>query len=181
MKAEEALTALLVTNGVNGVSSSGTGGGGGGGGGFFLFGKSPYKFWALAAILLLAFWSMFTGTVTLKWSAGNLNPLSDHFDSPIHTDLDVLELEEREKLVRQMWDVYTQSKTARLPSFWLEAFEAAYEELTSDVTGVRNAAISEIARMSLRSISFEPLTVLSTSTRETSITSKKGEKGKKMV
>lgn len=72
------------------------------------------------------------------------------------------ELEEREKLVRQMWDVYTQSKTARLPSFWLEAFEAAYEELTSDVPGVRNAAVSEIARMSLRSISFEPLTVLST-------------------
>ncbi|TKY55807.1 hypothetical protein E2542_SST20230 [Spatholobus suberectus] len=33
-----------------------------------LFGKGSYKFWALAAILLLAFWSMFTGTVSLRWS-----------------------------------------------------------------------------------------------------------------
>lgn len=72
------------------------------------------------------------------------------------------ELEEREKLVRQMWDVYTHSKTTRLPSFWLEAFEAAYEELTSDVPDARNAAVSEIARMALRSTSFEPLTVQST-------------------
>lgn len=53
-------------------------------------GKGRYKFWALAAILLLAFWSMFTGTVTLRWSAGNLNRFSDEFDSPIHDDLDVL-------------------------------------------------------------------------------------------
>ena len=55
-----------------------------------LFGKGRYKFWALAAILLLAFWSMFTGTVTLRWSAGNLSRLSDDIDSPIHDDLDVL-------------------------------------------------------------------------------------------
>lgn len=61
-----------------------------------------------------------------------------------------------------MWDVYTHSKTTRLPSFWLEAFEAAYEELTSDVPDARNAAVSEIARMALRSTSFEPLTVQST-------------------
>jgi hypothetical protein len=55
-----------------------------------LFGKGRYKFWALAAILLLAFWSMFTGTVTLRWSAGNLNRLTDDLDIPIHDDLDVL-------------------------------------------------------------------------------------------
>lgn len=55
-----------------------------------IFGKGRYKFWALAAILLLALWSMFTGTVTLRWSAGNLNHLSDDIDSPIHDDLDVL-------------------------------------------------------------------------------------------
>ncbi|KAK9111647.1 hypothetical protein Scep_019166 [Stephania cephalantha] len=42
-----------------------------------LFGHGRYKFWALAAILLLAFWSMFTGTITLKCSAGNLNRISD--------------------------------------------------------------------------------------------------------
>ncbi|MBA0560792.1 hypothetical protein Golob_017669, partial [Gossypium lobatum] len=74
-----------------------------------LFGKGRYKFWALAAILLLAFWSMFTGTVTLRWSAGNLNRFSDDFDSHIHGDLDVLEMEEREKVVKHMWDVYTNS------------------------------------------------------------------------
>ena len=55
-----------------------------------LFGKGRYKFWALAAILLLAFWSMLTGTVTLRWSAGNLNSLVDDIDSPIRDDLDVL-------------------------------------------------------------------------------------------
>ena len=54
-----------------------------------LFGKGRYKFWALAAILLLAFWSMFTGTVSLRWS-GTLNSLSNDIDTPIHDDLDVL-------------------------------------------------------------------------------------------
>nr|DAD40686.1 TPA_asm: hypothetical protein HUJ06_015009 [Nelumbo nucifera] len=127
-----------------------------------LFGKGRYKFWALAAIILLAFWSMFTGTVTLKWSAGNLNRLSDDLDTPIHDDLDVLEIEEREKVVRHMWDVYTHSRRIRLPRFWQEAFEAAYEDLTSDVPGVRDAAISEIAKMSVRSLDLEPPPVQST-------------------
>lgn len=53
-------------------------------------GKGGYKFWALAAILLLAFWSMFTGSVTLKWSASNLSRFPDDIDSPAHDDLDVL-------------------------------------------------------------------------------------------
>lgn len=54
------------------------------------FGKGGYKFWALAAILLLALWSMFTGTVSLRWS-GSLNSLSSiHIDTPLHDDLDVL-------------------------------------------------------------------------------------------
>lgn len=55
-----------------------------------------------------------------------------------------------------MWDVYMNSRRIRLPRFWQEAFEAAYEELTSDVAGVRDAAINEIAKMSVRSIDFEP-------------------------
>ncbi|KAK3038119.1 hypothetical protein RJ639_029573 [Escallonia herrerae] len=129
-------------------------GGGCGGGG--LFGRTRYKFWALAAILLLAMWSMLTGSVTLKWSAGNLALLSGDLDSPFHDDLDVLEVEEREKVVRQMWDVYSHSTTIRLPRFWQQAFEAAYEYLTSDIPGVRNAAFSEIAKMSLFSIDVEP-------------------------
>ncbi|GMY11557.1 probable polyol transporter 3 isoform X2 [Fagus crenata] len=127
-----------------------------------LFGKGRYKFWALAAILLLAFWSMFTGTVTLRWSAGNLNRLTDDLDIPIHDDLDVLEMEEREKVVKHMWDVYTNSRRIRLPRFWEDAFEAAYEDLTSDAPGVREAAITEIAKMSVHSFDLDPPPVQST-------------------
>ncbi|XP_076926151.1 uncharacterized protein LOC143589209 [Bidens hawaiensis] len=125
-----------------------------------LFTKTRYKFWAITAILLLALWSMFTGSVTLKWSAaGNdNNPLSDSFDSPVR-DLDILEVEEREKLVRRFWNVYTHSKTTSFPRFWREAFEAAYEHLTSDVAEVRNAAVSQIAKMSLVSVDVEPFSL----------------------
>ncbi|KAL5168553.1 putative polyol transporter 6 [Glycine soja] len=142
-----------------------------------LFGKGRYKFWALAAILLLAFWSMFTGTVSLRWS-GTLNSLSNDIDTPIHDDLDVLEMEEREKVVRHMWDVYTNSRSVRLPRFWQEAFEAAYEDLTSDVAEVRDAAVAEIAKMSVRSIHFDPPPLQSTSAREFSKSLKQAEKGK---
>ncbi|XP_068648901.1 uncharacterized protein [Aristolochia californica] len=121
-----------------------------------LSGKGGYKFWAFGAILLLAFWSMFASTVSLKWSAGNLNQLTDDIDAHLHDDLDVLEIEEREKVVKQMWEVYTHSHRIRLPRFWQEAFEAAYEQLESDALGVRAAAISEIAKMSMRTIDLEP-------------------------
>ncbi|CAK9152428.1 unnamed protein product [Ilex paraguariensis] len=127
-----------------------------------LFGRGRYKFWALAAILLLAFWSMLTGTVTLHWSAGNLNRISDDIGPPIHDDLDVLEMEDREKVVKHMWDVYTNSHRIRLPRFWQEAFEAAYEDLSSELPQVREAAISEIAKMSMRSINIEPPPLQST-------------------
>ncbi|KAH9609027.1 hypothetical protein KSS87_020644 [Heliosperma pusillum] len=134
-----------------------------------IFGKGRYKFWALAAILLLALWSMFTGTVTLRWSAGNLTRLSDDFDMPLLDDLDVLEMEEREKVVKYMWDVYTNSRRIRLPKFWQQAFEAAYEDMTSDVAGVRESAISEIAKMSIRSIDLDPPPVHLTGARELSL------------
>ena len=52
--------------------------------------KGHYKFWVLAAIVLLALWSMFTGSVTLKWSAGNLTRFSHDLDSLTLEDLDVL-------------------------------------------------------------------------------------------
>ena len=68
-------------------------------------------------------------------------------------------MEEREKVVKHMWDVYTNSRRIKLPQFWQQAFVAAYEELTSDVPGVRDAAIGEIAKMSVaRSISLDPTT-----------------------
>lgn len=65
-------------------------------------------------------------------------------------------MEEREKLVGRMWDMYTRtSDEVRLPRFWQEAFEAAYEELAGDDTQVRDAAISEIARMSAHKLELE--------------------------
>jgi hypothetical protein len=71
-------------------------------------------------------------------------------------------MEEREKAVKHMWDIYTNSRRIRLPKFWQEAFEAAYEELTSDAPDVKEAAITEIAKMSIRSIDLDPLPVQST-------------------
>ncbi|CAN8229123.1 unnamed protein product [Cochlearia groenlandica] len=121
-----------------------------------LFGRGRYKFWAFAAILLLAFWSMFTGTVTLRLSTGNLNRFSVDLASQTYENLDALEMEDREKVVKHMWDVYTNVRRIKLSRFWQEAFVAAYEELTSDVTGVRDAAIGEIAKMSVRSITLDP-------------------------
>ncbi|OWM74549.1 hypothetical protein CDL15_Pgr005128 [Punica granatum] len=127
-----------------------------------LFGRGRYKFWALAAILLLACWSMFTGTVSLRWSAGNLDPMYDDLDILVHDDIDVLEMEDREEMVKHMWDVYTSSRQVRLAQFWREAFEAAFEDMTSEVPGIREAATSEIAKMSLRSIIVHPPPVQTT-------------------
>ncbi|KAF3446301.1 hypothetical protein FNV43_RR11480 [Rhamnella rubrinervis] len=143
-----------------------------------LFGKSRYKLWVLSAILLLAFWSMLTGSVTLKLSAGNLARFSDEFDLTNFDDLDILEVEEREKVVKHMWDLYTHSSSTRLPRFWLEAFEAAYEHLASDVAGIRDAAVSEIAKMSIRSVNVDPTPVQSTSTRGSRKELKQAEKSK---
>lgn len=58
-------------------------------------------------------------------------------------------------MVKHMWDVYTNSRRIRIPRFWQEAFEAAYEELTSDIAEVREAAISEIANMSMNFVNLE--------------------------
>ncbi|KAL8250863.1 hypothetical protein R6Q59_034556 [Mikania micrantha] len=122
-----------------------------------IFGRGRYKFYAFAAIVLLAFWSILTGTVTLRLSAGNLNRFSDDITggSSIRDDFDILEIEEREKVVQHMWDVYINSHRIKLPRFWQEAFVAAYEDLTSDALEVREAAIAEIAKMSFRSIDLD--------------------------
>jgi hypothetical protein len=54
-------------------------------------GKRHYKLLCvLTAIVLIALWSMFTGSVTLKWSTNNINKFSDYLDSMILDDLDVL-------------------------------------------------------------------------------------------
>ncbi|KAL3640838.1 hypothetical protein CASFOL_015806 [Castilleja foliolosa] len=116
-----------------------------------LFGRGKYKLWALTAITLLALWSMFTGSVTLKFSAVSLKHSSEGLDASIHGDLDILDVDEREKMVRQMWNAYKHNNIVRLPSFWRDAFGAAYQDLTSEVASVRNAALLEIAKMSFRS------------------------------
>ena len=76
--------------------------------------------------------------------------------------LGLQEMEEREKVVKYMWDVYTNSRRLRLPRFWQQAFEAAYEDMTSDVPGVHEAAITEIAKMSANSIHLDPPPIQST-------------------
>ncbi|PPD95435.1 hypothetical protein GOBAR_DD07515 [Gossypium barbadense] len=106
-----------------------------------LFGRGRYKFWAFAAILLLHF--------------GLCSP------EPL-LSVGPPEMEEREKVVKHMWDVYTNSRRIRLPRFWQEAFEAAYEELTSDVPGVREAAVTEIAKMSVQYVDLDPPPIQST-------------------
>nr|GEU65605.1 ribonuclease H-like domain, reverse transcriptase, RNA-dependent DNA polymerase [Tanacetum cinerariifolium] len=59
-------------------------------------------------------------------------------------------------MVRKFWNVYTHSKTTKLPRFRQEAFEATYEHFTIDVAGSRDAAISEITEMSFVSVDVEP-------------------------
>lgn len=59
----------------------------GGDGGHGVFGRGKYKLWVIVAILLLAFWSMFTGSLTLS-----LNRVSDASRFPVHDDLDILVL-----------------------------------------------------------------------------------------
>ncbi|KAL0369070.1 UNVERIFIED_CONTAM: hypothetical protein Scaly_1125900 [Sesamum calycinum] len=148
-------------------------------------GRGRYKLWALGAIFLLAVWSMFTGSVTLKSSAVNVKHPSRDLGSSIHGDLDILrvkeqcfeiyskhwqltkgmspDVDEREKMVRQMWNAYKHSSAIRLPSFWRDAFGAAYQDLTSEVASVRDAALSEIAKMSFRSRDvYEPPPVQTT-------------------
>lgn len=48
--------------------------------------KRHFLFWVLAVVILVALWTMFAGSVTLKWSTTN----NDDFDSTIFQDLDVL-------------------------------------------------------------------------------------------
>lgn len=59
---------------------------------------------------------------------------------------------DREGMVKRMWDLYTSSHQIRLAQFWREAFEAAFEDMTNESPGIREAAISEIAKMSLHYI-----------------------------
>ncbi|TKY72207.1 hypothetical protein E2542_SST00946 [Spatholobus suberectus] len=60
------------------------------------------------------------------------------------------------RFVLRMWDVYTNCHMIKLPRFWQEAFKVAYEELIGDVVKVRDIAINKIAKMSFRSIHFDP-------------------------
>jgi len=48
--------------------------------------KRQFLFWVLAVVILVGLWSMFAGSVTLKWSTTD----NDDFDSTIIQDLDVL-------------------------------------------------------------------------------------------
>ncbi|KAF8104202.1 hypothetical protein N665_0176s0017 [Sinapis alba] len=108
--------------------------------------RGGYKLFVLVAVLLLALGSMLTGSVSLK-GIGLFHSDNGEFGFHVSDDLDILEIEEREKVVRHMWDVY--GRSGGVPRFWREAFEAAYEFLVSDSAAVRNSAISDIAKLSL--------------------------------
>ncbi|XP_025799854.1 pectinesterase QRT1-like [Panicum hallii] len=58
-----------------------------------LFGKGRYKAWALAAIALLALWSMFAASVTLRWSSGSGELAATFADAsdPLIDELDPLD------------------------------------------------------------------------------------------
>ena len=54
-------------------------------------GKGRYKVWALAAIALLALWSMSAASVSLRWSSsGDLASVYGDLDVPLGDDLDSL-------------------------------------------------------------------------------------------
>ena len=55
-----------------------------------LLGKGRYKAWALAAIALLALWSVFAASVTLRLSSGDLAIASGDVSGPLLDDLDPL-------------------------------------------------------------------------------------------
>ena len=57
--------------------------------------------------------------------------------TPTSTTISMFWKWRREKVVKHMWDVYTNSRRGRLPRFWQEAFEAAYEDLANDDPDVR--------------------------------------------
>ncbi|KAM2323337.1 hypothetical protein PS1_020155 [Malus domestica] len=65
---------------------------------------------------------------TIRSSVHNLNRLSEDLNSCIRDELDVLEMEEGERVVKHRCEVYTNSCRIRLPRFWQEAFKAAYED-----------------------------------------------------
>ncbi|KAL3639204.1 hypothetical protein CASFOL_017111 [Castilleja foliolosa] len=68
-------------------------------------------------------------------------------------------------MVRQMWNAYKHSSIVRLPSFWRDAFGAAFQDLTSEVASVRNAALLEIAKMYFRSHNLYDSPPLDSTTR----------------
>ncbi|KAM7272205.1 hypothetical protein ACFE04_026868 [Oxalis oulophora] len=137
----------------------------------FIFGNNTvYKFWILSALLLLDFWYRFAGCVTLKWYSSTslaATPFLDDVQFPTYDEIDILELGEREKVVRLMWEVYIErhnNKGIRLPKSWLHAFEAAFEYLVRDVAEVRDTAVSEIAKFSTLSVNLDPTPQKSTVT-----------------
>ncbi|KAM1170205.1 hypothetical protein ACFX2G_021111 [Malus domestica] len=86
-----------------------------------------------------------------------------------------------EDACRHMWNLYMQSShtsTSQLLRFWQEAFEAEFKHLSSDVAAVRDAAVSEIAKMSIRSIVLDPIPLQSMGQETERISERKAEKEK---
>eukprot|EP00249_Psilotum_nudum_P013136 c24171_g1_i1 orf=945-1433(-) len=122
-------------------------------------GRSRYKIWVLVVIVLLALWSLLSGSARIarNWSAG----YAFSYSSPSKeqkVNVDVLEMDTREKIVSQMWEKYQRNPRLKLSSFWQDAFEAGYEELESEIPTIRQMAIAEIARLSAYAFDLVPQT-----------------------
>ncbi|CAN1323476.1 hypothetical protein LINPERPRIM_LOCUS32750 [Linum perenne] len=125
-------------------------------------GSSPYSSSSLSGP-----WSPAPSLSNGLLAISPVSPTTSTFPTTTISTSSYVEVEEREKVVKHMWDVYMQSSGStgkrRLPRFWEEAFEAAYEALISDLPNVRDAAVSEIAKMSLLSINLEPFSSVQSS------------------
>lgn len=60
--------------------------------------------------------------------------------------------------MRQMWNVYTHSRHIQLPVFWQKAFAASYDQMVSEDLEMSDAAVLEIAKMSMRVVELKPPT-----------------------
>ncbi|XP_047061946.1 pectinesterase QRT1-like [Lolium rigidum] len=79
-----------------------------------LLGKGRYKAWALAAIALLALWSMFAASVTLRWSSGDLATAFQDVSDPLFDDLDPLDGTGHSRTVQGAVDMVPAGNTRRV-------------------------------------------------------------------
>eukprot|EP00246_Nothoceros_aenigmaticus_P007300 TRINITY_DN2099_c0_g1_i1.p2 TRINITY_DN2099_c0_g1~~TRINITY_DN2099_c0_g1_i1.p2 ORF type:complete len:188 (-),score=32.73 TRINITY_DN2099_c0_g1_i1:672-1235(-) len=137
-------------------------------------GKNRYKTGGLTVLMCLAVWSVVSGGAGLavRLSVGIypfsdrltetgvdslaallMNDVEDNFDGTAHeirqSPIAGWELAERANIVLWVWDAYVNDPSRKMSNFWHDAFEAAFEEMESEDQAVKNAAVEEIARLTV--------------------------------